>query len=193
MKKIESTILILVIVFMHISCNSTENVTEDILCRCILAPTSVSHDTYLIEVNDTGLIRTSFGCIPDSIVDMVCKDEKIDPNQVRIIENVEKRAEIKLGEKDYHHLTELIENCRVEKCENPFVEGWFWDAWMVILMVGEKQFVYEKSYHPNKDVDAITDELVRLSPITVSFDKMIGGRVKICPDSLDSHAQRTEP
>jgi len=86
---------------------------------------------------------------------------------------------------DYHHLIELIERIDVEKCDNPFIEGWFWDdAWMVILMIDDKQFVYEKSYHPNKDVDAIVDELVRLSPITVSFDKLVGGIEKVSPESV---------
>ena len=185
MIKIATLIASLTVCFVCTSCNNTEKVTGHIVCRCVLAPTSVGHDTYLIEVNDAGLIRTSFGYIPDTIVHLVCKDEKINPIQTRLIESVEKREESMLRNDDYHHLIELIERIDVEKCDNPFIEGWFWDdAWMVILMIDDKQFVYEKSYHPNKDVDAIVDELVRLSPITVSFDKLVGGIEKVSPESV---------
>lgn len=181
--------IILVCLIVSFACENNKNIedtTRHIICRCILAPTSVSHDTYLIEVNDTGLLQTSFGFIPDTIVHIVCKNEKINPIQVRLIESVEKKEEIRLESDDYNHLIKMIENLNVDKCDNPFVEGWFWDdAWMVILMIGNKQFVYEKSYHPNKSVDAIVDELVRLSPITVSFDKLVGGIEKVSPESFE--------
>ena len=50
-----------------------------------------------------------------------------------------------------------------------------------------KQLVsYEKSNHPNKDVNAIVDELVRLSPIAVSFDKLEGGIEKVFPLITDT-------
>ena len=187
MKRLVTIIVSLVVGFICINCNNAEKITGHIVCRCILAPTSVGHDTYLIEVNDTGLIRTSYGCIPDTIVHIVCKDEKINPIQTRLIENVEKKEESMLGNDDYHHLIKLIERINVEKCDNPFVEGWFWDdAWMVILMIDDKQFVYEKSNHPNKNVNAIVDELVRLSPIAVSFDKLEGGIEKVFPLITDT-------
>ena len=193
MKKKVVIISCIAILISFIIYGIREDDHDSMVCRCILSPTSSPHDTYLIEISTSGVIRTSFGLIPDTIVKMACKDEKINPIHTPLIEQVEQKKEKKLSDKDYESIVKKIKNLNVPEFDNPFVEGWFWEGWMVILQLGNKQYIYEKHYRPNKEINAITNELIRLSPIAVSFDKMIGGRVKILPDSLDSHAQRTEP
>lgn len=165
--------------FACINCkNQTKSSTNHITCRCLLSPTSAGHDTYLIEVNDSGIISTSLGWLPDTIIDVIKKGDNISPN-LNLIEMIEKKKTEKMPIGIYRNLIKLIDNLKIEKCENPFVEGWFWDAWLVILIVDNKQFVFVKNYHPNKEIDEIVNELISLSPIPVSFDKMVGGRRKI--------------
>ncbi len=176
MKIIIHLIIYIIIQLSLVGCNSTYKSEANLTCMCILSPTSTAHDTYLIEVNGNGVIKTSFGCLPDTIEKIITKNEIIDTQHVILIEDIEKTKKYQLSVEDNTNLKEMIGHLSVKSVNNPFVEGWFWDAWMVILMVNDKQFVYEKNTNPNKDIDSIVNELIRLSPIPVSFNKLMGGK-----------------
>ncbi len=176
MKKKLHLIAYIIIPLLLVNCNSTCKNGDNLTYRCILSPTSTAHDTYLIEVNGDGVIKTSFGCLPDTLENIIIKNEIINTQQMNLIEDIEKTKSYQLSAEDYIHLKEMIDHLSVKSIINPFEKGWFWDAWMVILMVNDKQFVYEKNTNPNRDVDSIVNEFIRLSPIPVSFKKLMGGR-----------------
>ena len=175
--------VIMATTMMFYNCRKSGAIKDNnIICRCILSPASVAHDTYLIEVNDSGLITTSFGCLPITVEKKIKKDDEIFQNHITLIENIEKKKSKKLTPSEYEHLIERINNLKADKVENPFVEGWFWDdAWIVVFMTNDRQFIYEKYSRSHKKIDTVVNELVRLSPIPISFDQLVGGIEKIEP------------
>ena len=61
MKIVNHLIIYIIIQLSLVGCNSTYKSEANLTCMCILSPTSTAHDTYLIEVNGNGVIKTSFG------------------------------------------------------------------------------------------------------------------------------------
>jgi hypothetical protein len=181
MRKI-NTLICFIILLIGASCEQHKSILPDhVVCRCILSPTGTRYDTYLIEVNDSGIIRTSFGRRPDTVLHMITGDMMLANCHIPLVEKVEKQEERSLSAKDYKHLLNLLSQTKGLKCENPYVEGWSWDAWMVVLMTERQQFIYEEGDHSGENFELVVKELINLSPIPVSFDQLVGGIERIEP------------
>ena len=181
-------LLCLGILMMTLSCDYHKSLLpENIKCRCILSPTSAGHDTYLIEVSESGIIRTDFGWLPNAVLQLITQDTLIALCDTNLVEGIEKHGERKISEGSYSHLLELLDHSKGLKCDNPFVEGWADDAWLVVLMIETDQFVFLLGEEPNETIKLIVNELTSLSPIPFVEWPLTGGREKVeldLPDSL---------
>ncbi len=172
--------LSLVYFMMTLSCNHRKSLLpEHVTCRCLLTPTSSPHDTYLIEVSDDRIITTTFGWCPDTVMKMIKEDRHIAQYDKNLVERIEKREEREIPPQKYVSLLDLLDTSSGVKYDNPFIEGWAWDAWIVVLMTKTDQFIYMRDEEPNETIKFLVNELISLSPVPFSEDKLVGGRKKI--------------
>lgn len=180
MKKAIFFSLFFVTFLMISSCNHRKSLLpEHVTCRCLLTPTSSPHDTYLIEVSDDCIITTAFGWCPDTVMKMIKEDGHITRYDKNLVERIEKQEERKISPQKYVSLLDLLDKSSGVKCDNPFVEGWAWDAWIVVLMTETDQYIYMRDEEPNETIKLLVNELISLSPVPFSEDKLVGGRKKI--------------
>ena len=184
MRKVIVLLLHIVLFFLTVSCGNHQYfLPEHIKCKCIISPTSTRHDTYLIEMSDERIITTSFGSCSDVLSRMITEDASFAQCDEVLVEQIEKKKRRTVSPQKYELLLDMLDRTEGMNYENPFVESWAWDAWIVVLITETNQFVYLRGEEPNETIKFIVNELTKMSPIPFSEFKYVGGREKISIDS----------
>ena len=72
---------------------------------------------------------------------------------------------------DINKIQNSILNLKDIECKNFFVQSWANDAWGIILLVGDKQYIFLYSEHSNDELGKIVKLLVNSSPIQIDMNK----------------------
>ena len=72
---------------------------------------------------------------------------------------------------DINKIQNSILNLKDIECKNFFVQSWANDAWGIILLAGDKQYIFLYSEHSNDELGTIIKALVNSSPIQIDMNK----------------------
>lgn len=72
---------------------------------------------------------------------------------------------------DINKIQNSILNLKDIECKNFFVQSWANDAWGIILLAGDKQYIFLYSEHRNDELGTIVKALVNSSPIQIDMNK----------------------
>lgn len=72
---------------------------------------------------------------------------------------------------DINKIQNSILNLKDIECKNFFVQSWANDAWGIILLAGDKQYIFLYSEHRNDELGTIIKALVNSSPIQIDMNK----------------------
>ena len=72
---------------------------------------------------------------------------------------------------DINKIQNSILNLKDIDCKNFFVQSWANDAWGIILLAGDKQYIFLYSEHRNDELGTIIKALVNSSPIQIDMNK----------------------
>ena len=72
---------------------------------------------------------------------------------------------------DINKIQNSILNLKDIECKNFFVQSWANDAWGIILLAGDKQYIFLYSEHRNDELGTIIKALVNSSPIQIDLNK----------------------
>ena len=172
-----------------ICCNQTVKMQtdDDVLYKCVLSATGSPCDTYYFEVDKEGKMISCLGEITDTLLYLVTNDKNIDARKALFLQNIEKQEERVLDRNEMNLLNESLSHIKEKTNLNEFYPGWYSDAWMVALFVGDRQFVFELSHHKEDFLGNFMEHVIASSPIVVKLNERIGG---ITPVKLDSLAMQ---
>lgn len=166
------SILFFCICLAFTCCCRKEKLCEGSVYKCFIFPTSSPQNNYLIEVFDSGMIRTSFGIKSDKILPVIFKDEKINPHKFVFLKSVQQKKEKHLTKIDIEKIREYASELRGFDCENFFVQSWANDTWAMILLIGDEQYIFLYSDHKKDCLGNMVNLLMKLSPLPVNMSKM---------------------
>lgn len=158
---------------------------DDVLYKCVLSATGSPCDTYFFEVDKRGKMIACFGEIADTLLYLITNDKDIDSRKVLFLQNIEKQEEKYLDENDKNLLYESLSHIIEEPNLNEFNPGWYSDAWMAALFVGERQFVFELGNHEEDSLGHLIEHVIALSPLAVKLNERIGCITPVELDSLE--------
>ena len=72
---------------------------------------------------------------------------------------------------DINKIQNSILNLKDIECKNFFVQSWANDAWGIILLAGDKQYIFLYSEHRNDELGTIVKALINSSPIQIDLNK----------------------
>ena len=72
---------------------------------------------------------------------------------------------------DINKIQNSILNLKDIECKNFFVQSWANDAWGIILLAGDKQYIFLYSEHRNDELGTIVKALINSSPIQIDMNK----------------------
>lgn len=72
---------------------------------------------------------------------------------------------------DINKIQNSILNLKDIECKNFFVQSWANDAWGIILLAGDKQYIFLYSEHRNDELGKIVKVLINSSPIQIDLNK----------------------
>ncbi len=72
---------------------------------------------------------------------------------------------------DINKIQNSILNLKDIECKNFFVQSWANDAWGIILLAGDKQYIFLYSEHRNDELGKIVKVLINSSPIQIDMNK----------------------
>ena len=61
-------------------CSCKNKTYDDKICRCFIFPTSSINNNFYIEISNNGIIKTSLGIRSKTILPVIFKDAKINPD-----------------------------------------------------------------------------------------------------------------
>ena len=172
--KINETILFVLSIFacaMLTICSCNKKTYDDKICRCFIFPTSSINNNYYIEISNNGMIKTSLGIRSKTILPMIFKDAKINPNEIHFFRKIQLQKKKELHTTDINKIRKSILNLKDIECKNFFVQSWANDAWGIILLAGDKQYIFLYSEHRNDELGTIIKALVNSSPIQIDMNK----------------------
>lgn len=172
--KINETILFVLSIFacaMLTICSCNKKTYDDKICRCFIFPTSSINNNYYIEISNNGMIKTSLGIRSKTILPVIFKDVKINPNEIHLFRKIQLQKKEKLHTTDMNKIQNSILNLKDIECKNFFVQSWANDAWGIILLAGDKQYIFLYSEHRNDELGTIVKALVNSSPIQIDMNK----------------------
>ena len=70
---------------------------------------------------------------------------------------------------DINKIQNSILNLKDIECKNFFVQSWANDAWGIILLAGDKQYIFLYSEHRNDELGKIVKVLINSSPIQIDM------------------------
>ena len=172
--KINETILFVFSIFacaMLTICSCNKKIYDDKICRCFIFPTSSINNNYYIEISNNGMIKTSLGIRSKTILPVIFKDVKINPNEIHLFRKIQLQKKEKLHTTDMNKIQNSILNLKDIECKNFFVQSWANDAWGIILLAGDKQYIFLYSEHRNDELGKIVKVLINSSPIQIDLNK----------------------
>ena len=172
--KINETILFALSIFacaMLTICSCNKKIYDDKICRCFIFPTSSINNNYYIEISNNGMIKTSLGIRSKTILPVIFKDMKINPNEIHLFRKIQLQKKEKLHTTDMNKIQNSILNLKDIECKNFFVQSWANDAWGIILLAGDKQYIFLYSEHRNDELGTIVKALINSSPIQIDMNK----------------------
>ena len=72
---------------------------------------------------------------------------------------------------DINKIQNSILNLKDIECKNFFVQSWANDAWGIILLAGDKQYIFLYSEHRNDELGTIVKALINSSQIHIDLNK----------------------
>lgn len=97
--KINETILFALSIFacaMLTICSCNKKTYDDKICRYFIFPTSSINNNYYIEISNNGMIKTSLGIRSKTILPVIFKDVKINPNEIHLFRKIQLQKKEKL-------------------------------------------------------------------------------------------------
>ena len=152
-------------------CSCNKKIYDDKICRCFIFPTSSINNNYYIEISNNGMIKTSLGIRSKTILPVIFKDVKINPNEIHLFRKIQLQKKKELHTTDINKIRKSILNLKDIECKNFFVQSWANDAWGIILLAGDKQYIFLYSEHRNDELGTIIKALVNSSPIQIDMNK----------------------
>lgn len=145
-------------------CDNTSNIniTDNFVCRCFLFNTSCNNYNYLIEVDKQGVLTTFTGSENTHLYDNISTNVNITASRNPFLEEVITRDSVMLLPKELDELKNSLAHLRNETCTNPFLNSVFYDKWVAVLLLGNKQYVFnimDKDSYKMK----LVNYLIRLS------------------------------
>jgi hypothetical protein len=117
------------------------------------------------------MIKTSLGVRSKTILPMIFEDRKIIPNEIQFLRKIQLQKKKKLHSTDIKKIQKSLLNLKGIECKNFFVQSWANDAWGIILLAGDKQYIFLYSEHRNDELGKIVKLLVNSSPIQINMNK----------------------
>lgn len=117
------------------------------------------------------MIKTSLGIRSKTILPVIFKDVKINPNEIHLFRKIQLQKKEKLHTTDMNKIQNSILNLKDIECKNFFVQSWANDAWGIILLAGDKQYIFLYSEHRNDELGKIVKVLINSSPIQIDMNK----------------------
>ena len=117
------------------------------------------------------MIKTSLGIRSKTILPMIFKDAKINPNEIQFLRKIQLQKKKELHTTDINKIRKSILNLKDIECKNFFIQSWANDAWGIILLAGDKQYIFLYSEHRNDELGTIIKALVNSSPIQIDMNK----------------------
>ena len=77
-------------------CSCKNKTYDDKICRCFIFPTSSINNNYYIEISNNGMIKTSLGIRSKTILPVIFKDVKINPNEIHLFRKIQLQKKEKL-------------------------------------------------------------------------------------------------
>ena len=111
--KINETILFVLSIFacaMLTICSYKNKTYDDKTCKCFIFPTSSINNNYYIEISNNGMIKTSLGIRSKTILPMIFKDVKINPNEIHLFRKIQLQKKEKLHTTDMNNIQNSILN-----------------------------------------------------------------------------------
>ena len=152
-------------------CSCKNKTYDDKICRCLIFPTSSINNNFYIEISNNGMIKTSLGVRSKTILPMIFEDRKINPNEIQFLRKIQLQKKKKLHSTDIKKIQKSLLNLKGIECKNFFVQSWANDAWGIILLAGDKQYIFLYSEHRNDELGKIVKLLVNSSPIQIDMNK----------------------
>ena len=152
-------------------CSCKNKTYDDKICRCFIFPTSSINNNFYIEISNNGMIKTSLGIRSKTILPMIFEDTKINPNEIQFFRKIQLQKKKKLHNTDMIKIQKSLLNLKDIECKNFFVQSWANDAWGIILLAGDKQYIFLYSEHSNDELGKIVKLLVNSSPIQIDMNK----------------------
>lgn len=171
--------------FMTFICCNQNHQDNNVLCVCILSSTASPCDTYFMEIHKTGQMTVSFGELSDTLLHTIENDGKINVDQMPVLDNIEKQAKRQLNKTEFELMDRNIKELVELPYINDFHPGWWTDAWITIILVDDKQYIFELNEHNQEAYGKLAHCLIELSPIKVSLQEMVGCKTLIELDSLE--------
>ncbi|MCI1732053.1 MAG: hypothetical protein LKM34_06685 [Prevotella sp.] len=152
-------------------CSCKNKTYDDKICRCFIFPTSSINNNFYIEISNNGIIKTSLGIRSKTILPVIFKDAKINPDEIQFLRKIQLQKKKKLHNTDMIKIQKSLLNLKDIECKNFFVQSWANDAWGIILLAGDKQYIFLYSEHSNDELGKIVKLLVNSSPIQIDMNK----------------------
>ena len=154
------------------------------ICKCIIAPDGGGNSTYLISIDDEGIVETSFGEMPDFILAAILKDKELPRYSHKLIRHIEYGDRKVISKKKLKDVRLLIDQADKAEHVNSYAESSYNDGRMVILLTERKQFIFQYGdKNIDKELTNLTNRLIELSPIPVDLINRNGKGITIDEDS----------
>ncbi len=140
------------------------------ICKCIITPDGGGDCTYLISIDDEGIVETSLGEVPDYILSAILKDKELPRYSHKLIRHIVYGDRKFISKKKLKGVRLLIDEADKVEHVNAYAESSYNDGRMVILLTEHQQFIFQ---YYDKEVDKelinLTNRLIELSPIPVDL------------------------
>ncbi|MBQ8628269.1 MAG: hypothetical protein IJ421_02200 [Prevotella sp.] len=151
-------IFLIAVVLCFIGCKG-----NDKICTCaIFSEGDIGDNTYVIEVYESGMIKTSWGFSPYLVGHLLYREEYIDTERVPLLEDVRETHTAKLNQQEMKDIKGYI-----ERCDLNFPNHWGHDVRLVFISCGNRQRHFFFKTADDEDVNKLIDKLIEFSPLKI--------------------------
>lgn len=160
-------IWVLFVIWCFIACTPKKYPANGNICRYLLIDVGYKHKNYLIEVNDSGLMKVSTGELCGKFYDEILHEDSVMNGLLSEYDffQVHSTHQRQLTTKEQ----EIIKNCiaktkDLKEC-NVFIEMGFKDALEIVAIIGERKYAYVDV--PYDELTILLNALLDLSPVDI--------------------------